>query len=157
MKNNNPESYLVRLLVKRDYTSFEIRKKLQGRFQLEEEEIEKLLGKFKDFGYVDDDRYKYRFIMSKLLSREGPYCIIQKLKLKGISVDINEIYKVAEKNDINIAENAKFLAKKKLRQYLERSQQVEIKKLFEFLVRKGYDYLLVEKTVSEVLNESNFS
>ncbi|WP_188020320.1 regulatory protein RecX [Deferribacter autotrophicus] len=129
-KNKNPESYLLRLLTKKDYTSFEIRGKLKEKFQLEEKDIEEILEKYKDFGYVDDNRYKYSFIVSKLLSKEGPYLIVQKLKLKGIDINIDEIYEVAEKNDISITENARMLAKKKIRQYLGRSQRIEIKKNF---------------------------
>ncbi|MGA1862487.1 regulatory protein RecX [Deferribacter thermophilus] len=127
--SESPENYILNILNRKDYTEFELTQKLKLKFNLSNEEITSLITKFKNLNFINDKRYKSRFIINKLLNKEGPYLIKQKLNQKGIEVEISEINEIANKENISIEQNAKELVAKRLSIY-KKEPYPKLKKKF---------------------------
>ena len=116
----------------------ELKLKLKSKFELTDKEIDEVISKFESLGYVDDERFKKMFVVSKLLAKEGPFLIEYKLKNKGIKISPEEIEVLAEKNDISIIENARELLNKKLKLLKKKYDKYEVKKnSLNFYTEKG--------------------
>ncbi|BAI79548.1 regulatory protein recX [Deferribacter desulfuricans SSM1] len=112
-RSSTPEKYIFNLLAKKDYTKYELTQKLKNKFGINTEEINNILQRLEELQLIDDNRFKYRFILNKLLNGDGPYLIQQKLQQKGISVELNDIEDIAIKEGISLEKNAKNLILKK--------------------------------------------
>ncbi len=135
-----------------DRTIHEMKEKLRDK-GFSDSVVEKAAGKLKRLGYLNDGQFAERWIRGKLRSQPmGRRLIVQKLRLKGIHPDI-----LSEKLDLlypGFVESGGIeeLACRQVRKYKSVEGFRLKKKLFDFLIRRGFDYhecvTAVERAVS---------
>ena len=142
----------LRFLKYSDRTVHEMKEKLRDK-GFSESVVEKAAGKLKRLGYLNDGQFAERWIRGKLRSRPiGRRLIEQKLRFKGIHPDI-----ICEKIDLLYPKfvgsgGIEELACRQVRKYKSVEGFRLKKKLFDFLIRRGFDYdecvTAVERAVS---------
>ena len=135
-----------------DRTVHEMKEKLRYK-GFNDSIVEKAAGKLKRLGYLNDGQFAERWIRGKLRSRPiGRRLIEQKLRLKGIHPDI-----LSEKLELlyrGFVESGGIeeLACKQVRKYRSIEGFRLKKKLFDFLIRRGFNYdecvTAVERAIS---------
>ena len=131
--------YLFRILSRRDHSRKELKDKAykkgySGRF------LESILDKFEQKEYIDDRKFALKFTADKFeFNNWGPYKIRNHLFKKGIQKNLAEeaIKKVFESEAIK--ESMLELIKKKKKRYQREPEEKRKKKVFDFLMRKGYN------------------
>lgn len=127
----------MNLLMKKDYTEYSLRRKLQEGFY-PEEVMDEAIDYVKGYGYVDDGRFARTYI--SYYAPTKPYKDMEKFLLqKGVAKDIiKAAYEEVAKVD-NVPDEfslGKRLLDKKTYQ-LESGDMNERRKAFSYLVRKG--------------------
>ena len=84
-----PRELAMRWLARREYPAAEIRKKLQQK-DVASAEIEELITKFQESGYINDSRYAAMFLRYRISAGYGPRRIQQELLFKGVAASIVE-------------------------------------------------------------------
>ena len=136
-------SYLYRIISRKDYTEFEIREKLYRKFGLESSIIEKLIGKLKEEGFIDDMRFAHNYVENKVLAGYGSLYIIAALSRKGININEEFIGNIISTMDIErIRENIKKI--------LIKRHFLNIDKCYAFLQRRGFKIEEIKELVTEV-------
>lgn len=140
--------HVFHLLARRDYTESEIRKKLvKGHYDVDDQTL--IIDYFRELGYIDDVQYVTKFYNYHKGSKSR-LVIEQKLKLKGIlDTVLKEVLaeEVGEK-DAYIAARAHAFKK-----YGNKDMKKEdYPKMVQFLMRKGFNYPLCKKIITEIMN-----
>lgn len=151
-------NYALRLLARKDYSEKELKLKLNKKFSLSPHEMEDLLSRFKDFGYVNDSKVSKNYISYKLLTGYGKRRIKHELSLKGLS---DYEYKVDDYFENNSEEIKNNLLAKVVKKYnlLATKNDARIReKLLRYLIGRGYAFDESEEILKEVMKrESDFS
>ena len=136
--NNSSFSYALRLLSRRDYSEFEIRKKLENKFN--KEDIEDTIKKLVERRLLSDERYVKRIIEKYTFVKKYGYLKVQyELLHRGISYDVfNSILDEAYPEERE-KENALCISKKR-----------PIEKLKRYLVSRGYRLSVVREVLTEL-------
>ena len=130
--------YALRLLSRRDYSEFEIRKKLENKF--DKEDIENTIKKLVERGFLSDERYVKRIIEKYTFVKKYGYLKVQyELLHRGISYDVfspilDEAYPEEREK-----ENALFISKKR-----------PIDKLKRYLISRGYRLSVIREVLAEL-------
>lgn len=129
------EKYLLTMLARREYSSFELRNKLKEK-AFDADLSEYVLKKFTEEGQQSDQRFCDMFIRSRILKQSGPFKIRMELNAKGVSAAI--ISQGLSQVECDWFELALAAAKKKTA--LWRQFEFEDKaKLMRFLQGKGFE------------------
>lgn len=129
----------------------EVRRKLWTK-KISDTMIDITIEKMKNYGYLDDEKYARDWIEERIRTRGFSSSKIKsELFLKGISKEIiennlKEIYTP----ELEI-KTAKRIAKKQMRKYKNLDEKVIKRRIINFLLRKGYNYSVIESILSEVL------
>lgn len=129
----------------------EVKKKLFSK-KIAYSVIDLTIEKMKKYGYLDDEKYARDWIEERIRTRGfSPSKIKSELFLKGISKEIiennlSEIYTP----ELEI-KTAKRIAKKQMRKYKNLDEKVIKRRIINFLLRRGYNYSVIESILSEVL------
>ncbi len=129
-----------------DRTEKGLRQKLRDN-HYPEEVIEKAITYVKSYGYVEDERYANQFIQNRKLKKSRRELECEMLK-KGLSRDVVSCMLETQYDKEDEVETVRRIAEKK--GYREGMEDVEKKKIFDFLVRKGFSY----DTIRQVLQIS---
>lgn len=135
----------IKWLAKRDYTSFEILKKLQNK-GFSKEEILKVIKKLKNEKIIDDEKTLINFVKKKIEKNlYGPYVLHNILLSKGVpEMVINNILnKINQEFFINSA--IKHIRKKRLSK----------NKIFSYLKNKGFEIEKIEKIINKINYDFN--
>lgn len=144
-------NYAILLLSYRARSTKEITSRLRDKgimIDVINETIENL----KKIGYIDDVEFAKVLIRDRQrIKKTGKNLIKQELLHKGISKQIiNELVEgTADDNDEY--ERAKDLATKKIYSYRKDDQMSRQRKLYGFLIRKGYSYDVASQVVKELI------
>lgn len=140
------QDYGFRLLGRREYGVCEFRNKLQAHF--EDESLDVLEALVQDFikkGYLSEERYCESFIRDQILKKIGPFKIQEKLKQKGVEVDIIKVFleKVYTKDiERDLVES---LVKKKQKLLQNRQKKLSDfemhQKVKSYLWQRGFGYI----------------
>ncbi len=114
--------------------------------------IDKTIDQLKEEGYINDTAYIQEFIHSRSSSKpKSEFVLSMELRQKGVSKDLIDTY--FEANPLN----EKFLAKKALQskwsRYSAYSSEERTKKAIQFLLRRGFTYDIIKKTIEELASE----
>jgi len=147
------EKALVHFLKYRFRSEKEMRRKLKLK-KISNKVCERLIDKFKDYGYINDERFAENYLSDLLHHHpQGEYFIKKKLYQKGI--DSNIIDKLFAKyvTKDKIQDMSDRLLKKK-----ERSlQRYDIKKRKEksltYLQRKGFPYQVAKTSYDKIIEK----
>lgn len=152
--NDNLKNTALKLISKKEMSSGELQEKLLRKFPQEASHINEIIEAFQQDNWINDERYCEYFIEYQMLTtKAGPFHIIQKLKLKGISESIAtqkimEIFPTEKQIELAIQ-----LAKKKLKSLtLSKKEQTDYErqqKTIQYLVGKGYTFDVAQQAVKE--------
>lgn len=143
--------YLFRILSGRDHSRKELKDKAykkgySGHY------VEEILDEFETKEYTDDSKFALTYTKEKFeFYNWGPYKIRNHLFKKGISKTVTEncIQQVFGADAIK--ESIIELIKKKKRRYQREPEEKRKKKMFDFLMRKGYNSDDIFKHMDELL------
>jgi regulatory protein len=136
IKSKTPLEYASRILSRKDYSEKDLLKKISEHFGFDEarEAVEKL----KEYGYVDDERFRDMYICSRVRSGYGIFRISSDLYEKGLDDDLSDIDEICEKSHINRHE----ILKDSIVKYLERKKSDDIyglkQKCKAYFYRRGH-------------------
>lgn len=150
-KESAARDYFFRILSRRDHSRKELRDKAfkkgySGNY------IEVLLDEFEQKEYIDDRKFALKYTADKFeFNNWGPYKVRTQLFKKGISKSVAEecIYTVF--GDTAIKESMMDLVLKKKKRYQREPEEKRRKKVFDFLMRKGYNSDDILKQMDELL------
>lgn len=142
--------------IERSYkTENEVRKKLLDK-EYGEETVDRIIEFLSRYNFVNDNEYVERYLKEKLKTYGYKY-VYNKLIQKGI--DRNNIERVYENyNKDEEAIGAYELGKNKYKSLIksEDTYLKAYKKLYDFLMRKGYSNTLVKSIVESICNKEDF-
>ena len=142
--------------IERSYkTENEVRKKLLDK-EYEEETIDRVIEFLRNYNFINDNEYVERYLKEKLKTYGYKY-VYNKLIQKGIDRNIIEtLYENSNKDDEE--SGAYELAKNKYKSLIksEETYLKAYKKLYDFLMRKGYSVNLVKSIVEDICNKEDF-
>ncbi|MFH2068061.1 MAG: regulatory protein RecX [Candidatus Omnitrophota bacterium] len=129
-------AYACKLLGQRAYTRLKMAQKLAGRG--EPENVETVLDKLTESGYLDDRDFAREYIRQRLTTRpSGRRLLEMKLRTKGISkTAIGEVLDELEPEAEEAA--AQSLATKKAAALKNLEPIVRKRRIFQFLINRGF-------------------
>lgn len=130
-------------------TENEIIKKL-SKAGFDEKTINRVLSFLKEYNFVNDEEYVELFIKEKI-RKYGAKKIKYDLRAKGIEekLILKKISNIDEEQTFEVAFNIA-LKKYELFKVKYDDKQVIRKKIYDLLLRKGYDYDIINKIVSKL-------
>jgi len=156
MKKNIYEkifSKALNLLVRKDYSCYEIQKKLREKFPEYIEKIEKVIQELKKHKYLDDVRFTENFLRYRReISPKGRFMLQKELSQKGIHEEIREKILMENFSEEEEKSDAKRLIEKKLKTFPPKLENYKKKeKLFRFLAGRGFGVGICRDVVDEVV------
>jgi regulatory protein len=141
---------VIRLLKFRPRSEAEIYERL-SRKQVPAEIIVQVTEDFKACGLIDDQDFARKWAAYREARSFGPLRIRQELVQKGIDPDI--IKSVLEKTDDGYDElaAARNAAARRVEQYRTVSQKTARKRLFDFLMRRGFKTEIAYQVTKELI------
>ncbi len=143
----------LRKLSLKDRTIYEMRKWLKEMELVEYQEVNALIDKLIQKGYLDDEKLCMEQIQALSNSLYGPKQIISKLKQRGVKEDC--ILACMEQSKLKEYEFALAYATKALRQSQKSSVTKTKNTIRNKLMTRGYSNNTIEKVVSELDYSSN--
>lgn len=137
------------------YLSFQMRSEHEIQQKLLKEEygeavIAEAIQKLIRIGLLDDQMYSKALAdTKKKTSKKGPRAIVQDLKQKGIAPKLQQemLDDFSEEEQLEMALD---LAEKKVRQEKNKTPNQVKQKIQEFLMRKGYDYSIIQQVIPKL-------
>jgi len=148
------KEYLVRILSRRAYSRYEISKKL-NRKGYSKNIIADLIFWLENNNYINDELFAEMWAQFRLQNKPiGRYKLNQELRIKGIKQDIiqkaiDKTYK--EIDELTLARN---LIKEKLVSSEIKNIRINPKKIYNFLLRRGFS-IEISKNIYNELNNKN--
>ncbi len=140
----------VRLLTTRPRSKRELSQQLRRRNH-DPGAIDAAIEVLGDRGYVDDEQFATFWVENRQANRpRGIRLIRQELRQKGVASDAVE--RALESADIDELQGATDLATSRLNRLRDLEPDVQRRRLFSFLERKGYGYDLAKRAVAAVLD-----
>lgn len=137
------------LLKDMDRTEQQVRTKLKEGF-CPNDIIDKAIEYAKGYHYINDENYARRYVEYKSTSKSR-LVIVSELRNKGIDKEtIDRIYEETEINDNDAI--IKLIRKKRIK--LAEADKDQLRKLFMYLSRKGFQYEDIENAMEQVRNET---
>ncbi|MEK6647417.1 MAG: regulatory protein RecX [Candidatus Firestonebacteria bacterium] len=153
MLNNSSEkakNYALNLLSFRNRSEKEIKERLKQK-KFDSETTEEVINRLKTVELIDDDKFAKSWIKNRLIGKpRGKNLIKQELYQKGIKKEIiessiNEIYLKETEEELAFK-----LAQKKAVSYSKLDKTKAKYKLYRFLIGRGFESELIEKTVNKI-------
>lgn len=146
--------YSLRILAKKDYTAWEMEKKLDSfctRRSLDPSNKELVLSRLTELKYLDDNRFVQNYANSRInFAPRGKRLIQAELIKRGVAKNlINEEMKSMEINELEMAEK---LAKKYSRKLIGLEQGKSKQRMLGFLGRRGFEIDTIYKILGQGYN-----
>lgn len=144
------KSLTLKYLSYKPRTNFEITKYLKKK-NIEGEVIKKVIEEIKNLGLINDDEYARQYALELIRKgKAGFNVIITKLIKRGIKAEkaktlLNNLFKEGE--ELKMAFN---LAEKKFKTIKHKEKQKIIKSINDFLIRKGFNFEIVNKVIRKL-------
>lgn len=144
---NKNKDYLLKLISKHSYSKKQIKEKLIKR-KLNNDQIKTLIDYLEKYHLLNDDTYISDFIRCSNTKNHSLNRIKNELVIKGIPIEkVNSIT-----SDYSIEyRKANNLISPKLRYQETYSYQLKKKKIYETLIRQGYEKDIIEDIIKEKL------
>ena len=120
--------------------------------KLDEKTIAQIIARLGEYKYIDDTEFAKFWIEQRIKFKHKPIRVIEfELKQKGINKDlIDDVLSKLEDSKKLDLESAKKLAVKKLDFYRDLDVKKRREKVMSYLLRKGFNYDLVKKSLEEL-------
>lgn len=144
--------YAVKLLSKRRYTVYQLKRKLLQKKLATTQEIDALIERLQKLKYLDDELFTELFIEDALRRKpQGIMMVKNSLIKKGIEPQV--IAKKLELKTIDEMEVAKKASEKKLQTLQRFSHFQQKEKLYRFLLSRGFPQNTIFKVLSGHFSE----
>jgi regulatory protein len=141
----------IKLLAAKPRSIAELRGRLLEKVWTNEETVESVIAKLKDYGYLNDEQFAYSYASSQLRQKPvGKGRIKRALALKQVEANAAETaleQVFSETSEDELIERA---IEKRVRLRGVPKDRNETKSLFDHLLRRGFSYELVIKKVREI-------
>lgn len=144
--------YVVRILARKNYASFELRKKL-CEYPVSEELSERLIGEFIEAGYVDDRAWIKGFIRQESARKHGSGVVLQKLRQKNVPEELMD-YALSLVDQQDAGGQIRKLLQSRYRSR-DLSDYHQREKTIGALMRRGYQLEEIKEAISEATDTSN--
>lgn len=139
--------YFLYLLSRRAYSQWELEQKAHQKGYASEV-YQAVLNPLIEMGLVDDVEFAEQWVASRLRSKpRGKPLLRQELKQKGIEAAIIERVLDDAFLDIDLVELAAAEAKKQIRKYQHVDLPTQKRRLYGFLMRRGFSYEVVARVL----------
>lgn len=146
-------NYAILLLSYRGRSTQEIRTKLRDK-GYNAEVIEETVETLKRLGYVNDIEFAKVLIRDRQrLKKAGKNLIRQELWQKGVSKYIIDKLVEETTDEEQEYQRAKDLASRKITSYRRDDERSKQRKLYSFLIRKGYSYDIASRVIKKLFSE----
>lgn len=149
IKSKTGMEYAARVLARKDYSEKELKRKVEEHFG--SGEAESTVEKLKEYGYVDDGRFREMFIASRIRSGYGRYRIENELREKGLPEGLEDLDEICQKSHID--QHA--ILKDNIQKFIERKDRGDIYKLKQnclaHFYRKGHSIDDIKQILEEEL------
>ncbi len=140
-RNKSSFNYALRLLGRRDYSTFEIKKKLGAKFG--DSEAEKTIEKLVERRLLSDERYVRRIIEKYAFIKKYGYLRVQyELLHRGLNYDVFA----------PILENL-YTEEKEKENAISISWKRPIDKLQRYLISRGYRFSVINEVLAELMEK----
>ncbi|MFN2454776.1 MAG: regulatory protein RecX [Pyrinomonadaceae bacterium] len=145
----------INLLAAKPRSVNEMRERLLEKEWTNEETVEAVIAKLKEYGYVDDERFAYGFASSRVRQKPlGRGRLLRDLQMKKVdretaSEAIRQVFEETPEEDLIDRAIGKRVRLRGLPQ-----TRAETKSLFDHLLRQGFSYDLVIRRVRAATNAS---
>ena len=143
-----------------DYIAYKARTEREVRTKLRQldyrsEAIEKVIERLLELGYLNDTSYAKSFAGSRLRNKgHGPRRLKADLKRKGVDEKTINIALEEVTEETDPLETARRIGEKRWQRLEKESNPMKKrKKLFDFLVRRGFDFDTVKQVAEELRNQ----
>jgi regulatory protein len=135
------------LLRQRPRSEHEIRERLRLK-GYEEAIVEDIVALLKKAGDIDDTRFARLWVESRMhLNPAGDVVLKYELKEKGVSEDIIEATLAEKAGKFDEYEVAFSMAKERFERFKKLDRQKAMKRVYDFLVRRGFKYDTVRRII----------
>ncbi len=139
--------YLIRLLSRRDHASFELKQKAAKK-EFDTEIIHQIIEELESKGYINNQAFALKYVHDKFeFNKWGSNRIRTELIRKNIPKHYIESAIEQHFGFEKVQATLRALTLKKKSQLLRTSPEKRKKKLFDFLMRKGYDTNCIMKEI----------
>ena len=150
---NRGKKYILFILSRRDYTKSEIIKKLNTR-ELSEKSILKVIKWLEENNYVNDESFAYSWAHYRVSNKPvGKFRLQRELSEKGISRNIREKVICDVFDEISEEELARKLVRQKIGFKDINFLNIEPKKIYNLLIRRGFSADIARDIFFELLNK----
>lgn len=149
----NSYDYALNLLTARAYTTSALRRKLIQKGH-EGPEVDATMDRLVANGLLNDEKYAEEFARQRMVvAGASQRRVEQLLAQKGIAREVARAAaeKVVEEEDIDTIGAIEKIARKKLLSLGDLGPLVKRRRVFGFLVRKGYDLEDINRVLSHIL------
>ena len=146
----------IKLLASKSRSVAELRERLLQSRRATKADVDGVIARLKEYGYLDDERFAFSYASLKVRQRPiGKRRLERDLKIKKVDTDT-----AAKALDLVFAETSEEelidrAIEKRLRLKGKPSNRLEAKSLFDHLLRQGFPFELVSEKVRAVM-QSNF-
>jgi regulatory protein len=150
-------AYALRLLAARAYPVRSLGRKLTQR-GYPQPDIDATLARLSESGLLDDRKFAEHYARSRIVNdAASPRRVVQLLSRNGIPHRLAEesVQRVVEDEELDPAENAHVLARKKAAMLAGLEPPVVRRRLYGYLARRGFDLADIRAAVAAALDGIN--
>jgi len=145
----------IKLLAAKPRSIAELRGRLLEKNWTNEETVESVIAKLKDYGYLSDEQFAYSYAASQLRQKPvGKGRIKRALALKQVETEAAETALEQVFNETSEEELITRAIEKRTRLRGVPKDRNERKSLFDHLLRRGFSYELVNRKVREISRQN---
>jgi regulatory protein len=142
------------LLRQRPRSEFEIRSRLKLK-GYGDEIVDAVIDSLRRMNEIDDVRFARLWVDSRMHNNPvGDVILRHELKIKGIAGQIIEATLAKKAQDYDESELAISMARDRFERFKKMEPRKALKRVYDFLIRRGFKYDTVRKVVEDLTNES---
>ncbi|MBN2453558.1 MAG: regulatory protein RecX [Candidatus Omnitrophica bacterium] len=130
---------------------------IRGRLKLkgyDEPTVDKVIDTLRNLGEIDDARFARLWVESRMRANPaGDVVLRHELKAKGIAGPIIDSALQAKARDYDEYEIVLAIAKERVKQLAKIDKAKALKRLYDYLVRRGFNYDTVKRVIYAVTDE----
>lgn len=139
----------LRRIARKETSSQEMRRYLEKQ-KIPADEIESVIDRLISLNYLDDQRYTRALIRTLGRQGKGPLQLVQKLRMKGIDLSLNEVNQLLKEeleewNEVALAQQ---LVQRRYPKAFEDSKIY--RRAFQALIRRGFSTEVIQKCLKPV-------
>jgi len=155
--NQRIYNYSIHLLARRDYSEFKLRVKLRSKKDNLPHEIDEVILKLKENGFLREENYRRLFIRKWMLKGESEDKIRRRGFLEKLEFDEDEFRHIEKELGFDESESIEKLVLKKIRsKEIPKDPQEKFKlrdKILRFLISKGHSFEDSKKILVKILKD----